>query len=128
MRKDTVYKLTEIVRISYPQKLPRGDVPAIGVVRAVAITVWYLAHEVSMDDVGDTFGVALSTVHKEVSCIVDILCSWKGRFIVWPKERECATLQHQFQERAGFPGLYSLSSLSMYILLVTVMKSMMRRA
>ena len=116
MRKNTFLKLCDSVRPMYPDKLPRGNIPAIGPVKALAITLWYLAHEISMDDVGDVFGVASSTAHKETYCIVDILCSLKSRFIVWPTQRECATLQHQFQERAQFPGLYLLFASNPFLL------------
>ena len=57
-----------------------------------------------MDDVGDRFGVAVSTVHKEVHRIVKIICSLKSTFIIWPKANECAIIEQQFRECAAcFP-------------------------
>lgn len=111
MKKDTFWALVEVVRPSYPVKLTRGDAPVVDCSKAVLITLCYLGHEDSMDDVGDRFGVALSTVHTEVHRVVNILCSLRKKFIVWPKANECAIIEEQFRMRVaksggpGFPGV-----------------------
>lgn len=104
MKKDTSAALVEVIRPLYPVKLIRGDAPVVDVDRAVLMTLRYIGHEVAMDDVGDMFGVALSSVHKEVHGIVSILCTLSNKFIVWPNENDCTHIQQQFMARAGIPG------------------------
>ncbi|KAE8738046.1 hypothetical protein FOCC_FOCC016484 [Frankliniella occidentalis] len=127
MKKDTFGELVTAVRPSYPDKLVRGSAAHVDCTKAVLMKLTYLGRQMSMDDslapkktsvtppvpenksdVGDTFGVAVSTVHKEVHLIVKILCDLRSTYIVWPTANECSTIQQQFRERAGFPGQCSL--------------------
>ena len=72
MQKDTYRELVKVIRPHYPVKLRHGNVPPVDCPKAVLIALYYLAHELSMDDVADKFGVTGSTVHKEVHRIVDL--------------------------------------------------------
>ncbi|KAJ1519237.1 hypothetical protein ONE63_011606 [Megalurothrips usitatus] len=105
MKKDTFWALVEVIRPHYPKKWKRGDAPLVDCPKAVLMTLSYLGHQTSMDDIGDRFGVAVSTVHKEVHRIAKIICSLKSTFIIWPKANECTIIEQQFRERAGFPGV-----------------------
>jgi len=53
-------------------KIKARKCPPVDCPKAVLIALYYLAHELSMDDVADKFGVTGSTVHKEVHRIVDL--------------------------------------------------------
>jgi len=75
-----------------------GEAPAITVEKATLMTLWYLAGQSPMESESDRFGVAPSTVYHELHCIVDILCTLSHKFIVWPKEHECAVVRQQFYE------------------------------
>jgi len=68
----TYRELVKVIRPHYPVKLRHGNVPPVDCPKAVLIALYYLAHELSMDDVADKFGVTGSTVHKEVHRIVDL--------------------------------------------------------
>lgn len=105
MKKDSFWALADVVRPLYPQKLLRGSAPLVDCNKAILMTLTYLGLQISMDEVGDRFGVAVSTVHKEVYLVVKILCDLKTRYIVWPTQNECTIIENQFRERAGFPGV-----------------------
>ncbi|XP_039309060.1 putative nuclease HARBI1 [Solenopsis invicta] len=85
--------------------MQRGDASIITVDKATLMALWYLAGQSAMESGGDRFGVAPSTIYHEIHRIVDILCTLSHKFIVWPKEHECAIIRQQFNDRAGYPGV-----------------------
>ncbi|KAJ1531395.1 hypothetical protein ONE63_000076 [Megalurothrips usitatus] len=56
MKKDTFWALVEVIRPHYPKKWKRGDAPLVDCPKAVLMTLSYLGHQTSMDDIGDRFG------------------------------------------------------------------------
>ncbi|KAJ1519059.1 hypothetical protein ONE63_011302 [Megalurothrips usitatus] len=105
MRKDSYQELVRVIAPLYEVKCNRGDAPPVTVEKATLMALWYLAANVSMYKAGDRFGVASSTLFKEVHKIVDILCQLCNKFIVWPTEAEATIIRQQFKDRAGYPGV-----------------------
>ena len=102
MRKDTFKELVKVIAPRYVPKMQHSDTPAITVDKATLMTLWYLAGQSPMESLGDRFDVVPSTVYHEVNRIVDILCILSSKFILWPKEHECAVVRQQFYDRAKY--------------------------
>jgi len=70
------------------------------------IALWYLAKEGAMFTTGEFFNIAKSTVKKAVDIVVNQLCKFSSKIIVWPKKSDCVVIAKVFREKSNFPGKY----------------------
>lgn len=102
----TFEKLLGVVNEVYQGKMQRGDSPVIDPRKSLLMTISYLAQKSTLLQIADRFNVADSTVLYESEYVISLLGELKDRFIVWPRERDCAAVASQFYRSNGnhFPG------------------------
>lgn len=105
MSPDTFEHLLSVVGPHYDDKIGRGDNPTITSRKALLLTVFYLAHQDTINEISDRFNVAESTALYESEYIISILTILRSEYIIWPRENDCAIIAAEYEARAGFPGV-----------------------
>lgn len=81
-----------------------GRIP-ISCEKMLMMTLWWLGKGEVLLSVSDKFNVCLSAVHKSIELVLQKLVGLKNKFIKWPDSNELITIERDFHERAGYPGL-----------------------
>lgn len=105
MSPTTFEVLLSVIGRLYENKLSRGDNPVITPRKGLLLTIFYLAHQDTLNEISDRFNVAESTVLYEVEYVINILVNLRSRYIIWPRENDCEVIATEFEARAGFPGV-----------------------
>ncbi|XP_022162725.1 protein ALP1-like isoform X2 [Myzus persicae] len=106
MTRSTFTKLVSMFRqdaqmdVSYT-----GGHEPLSIEKKLLITLWYLAKEGAMFTTGEFFNIAKSTVKKAVDLVVNQLCKFSSKIIVWPKKSDCVEIAKVFHEKSKFPGV-----------------------
>jgi len=84
---------------------PRGrDLPH-GTELALWFTLWYLGSQITYREIGKKIGISEGTVHLCVQRVIDALVNIRTKYIAWPSEEHCRTIEEEFRKFAGFRGV-----------------------
>lgn len=69
------------------------------------IALYYLAHQISMAQIGDKFDVATSTVTNCITTWINCMLQLVSVLIQWPNINQRVSIEDKFRYIAGFPGM-----------------------
>jgi len=69
------------------------------------IALYYLAHQISMVQIGDKFDVATSTVSNCINIWIKCILKLVPILIQWPTLNQRVDIEYKFRNIAGFPGM-----------------------
>ncbi|XP_028045289.2 putative nuclease HARBI1 [Monomorium pharaonis] len=97
--------LNSIIRQKEMQKAYTGGNKPIQPQKVQQIALYYLAHQISMAQIGDKFDVATSTVMNCMITWINCILQLVPILIQWPTINQRASIEEKFKNIAGFPGV-----------------------
>ena len=104
IRQNTFSLILDLVEKSYVPVFRGGNQP-VSCSTALLITLWYLGNKATYREISEQFGYVESKVYDCVTSIMDILVQNAGKFIKWSSSSGATTIENEFRNLAGFPGV-----------------------
>lgn len=118
MGKETFEELLSIARCDELQKPYHGGEIPLTAEKALLMTLWWLGKGESLNSIGDRFDAAPSTVHHYANILLNRFVELIPKCIQWPNADEMATIEMQFFELCGYPGMYQSYSCKKNIVMI----------
>ncbi|XP_071571066.1 putative nuclease HARBI1 [Temnothorax nylanderi] len=106
LKRETFQQLLQLVtRQDEMQKVYTGGYEPVQPHKVQQIALYYLAHQISMTQIGDKFDVATSTISHCVTTWINCVLKLVPTLIQWPTINERVSIEEKFRNLAGFPGV-----------------------